>query len=476
MTKRFNPFLGDYKEWMINEKDNKFRFHYMIDYYRENRNIDLYFWQLGSVFQVHLWSIKAFKEFEKLIPDMVDRDDHKLLLLGKVAPNSFALTTSNKSWDARRKEILKTIGINFASKYIKMMIDVVDEWVKNAIIGENLDISIEMNKLTFRVITRILFGRDIDKMEKAIYISPIDKSESILTYEDWYFRYAKDEADGHFSYKGKIIPYLGYKWLIEPYKTNYKNKVEINKKLKSFLKRSTDDQSVYRQIASKNLFTEDEIFNDLILLLFAGFDTTSRAISSTIYYLHKNKKIMNELMNKLNLSGITNLNLNDEESLKFAYNNWDYLNYVTKEALRLDPPATNSLKYHVKSDIEICGIPISKGSTIWNQILLPHLNPEEWKDPFEFIPERFDPESEYYFKPNTKKKEARDPKSYLPFSYGIRNWAGQTLAKLESRVILSRILTTCELEISKDQLDNDFWKFNLMSQMHLHGKIIRKYI
>ena len=75
------------------------------------------------------------------------------------------------------------------------------------------------------------------------------------------------------------------------------------------------------------------------------------------------------------------------------------------------------------------------------------------RDPEEFIPERFDPENEYYFKPNSNKKEARDPKSYIPFSFGIRNCAGQTLAKLESRVILSRVLTTLKLDINEEQLN-----------------------
>ena len=190
---------------MIMERENKFRLQYLIDLFSEKPKIDLYFFQMGAIPLVHLCSFQAFREFEKMVPNQIDRDDHRPFLAGKVVPNSFAVIPSNPNWDLRRKEILKTIGINFASKYIKMMIEVVDNWAKNIPIGENLNLTIEMNRLTFRIITRVLFGRDIDKMDKCTYISPADKSISILNYEDWYFKYSKDELEGHFSFKGKIF-------------------------------------------------------------------------------------------------------------------------------------------------------------------------------------------------------------------------------------------------------------------------------
>ena len=83
-----------------------------------------------------------------------------------------------------------------------------------------------------------------------------------------------------------------------------------------------------------------------------------------------------------------------------------------------------------------------------------HYNPEEWFNPTEFIPERFDPESVYFNKPNSK--EIRDVKSFIPFSYGIRNWAGQTLAKLEMKVILSRVLAILEFQIDQNLLCNNY--------------------
>jgi cytochrome P450 len=51
--------------------------------------------------------------------------------------------------------------------------------------------------------------------------------------------------------------------------------------------------------------------------------------------------------------------------------------------------------------------------------LYSHYDESEWTKPFEFIPERFDPESEYFGKADSKGK-ARTPLSYVPFSFGPR--------------------------------------------------------
>lgn len=83
--------------------------------------------------------------------------------------------------------------------------------------------------------------------------------------------------------------------------------------------------------------------------------------------------------------------------------------------MRFDPAIVLGLCFNSKEDLEICGIPISKGSRVVINCLSPHYNPTQWHTPTEFIPERFDPESEFFLKPNSSKKEARDPKAYIPF-------------------------------------------------------------
>ena len=76
---------------------------------------------------------------------------------------------SDKWWEERRKVIMKAIGINFASQYIEAMINVVDEWSQEVSKGEEIDVVFEMNKITFRIISKIFFGRDIVNIKNCIY-------------------------------------------------------------------------------------------------------------------------------------------------------------------------------------------------------------------------------------------------------------------------------------------------------------------
>ena len=178
-------------------------------------------------------------------------------------------------------------------------------------------------------------------------------------------------------------------------------------------------------------------------------------------------------MNELQENGITHINLDDESSLKDEYEKLDYLNYVVKETLRIDPPVAYTPIYHANQNVNIWGVQFDKDTDFVVNTLLPHLNPEEWREPEKFIPERFDSESEYYFKPGSL-NETRDPRSYIPFSLGIRNCAGQALGKLEFKVVLSRLLTVLDIEVSSEQLNNNFCRFGMMSQMHLNCKITNK--
>ena len=147
--------------------------------------------------------------------------------------------------------------------------------------------------------------------------------------------------------------------------------------------------------------------------------------------------------------------------LRDAFQNCDYLSYVVKEALRYDTPGPLTLTYSTFDKVKICGVTIPKGQEMSVGITYPHFNPTQWQRPEEFIPERFDHESELFFRPGTN--SVRHPKSFNSFSNGRRKCVGQSLAMLSTKIMLGRILTTIDYDVTQDLLDRKKPSFDMFS-------------
>lgn len=99
-------------------------------------------------------------------------------------------------------------------------------------------------------------------------------------------------------------------------------------------------------------------------------------------------KLQKELADN-GLSGSTNM---IEKFDKNTLERLDYLFNVVKETLRLDPPAVDSLNYIAVEDCSICGVDIKKGQRTKINVFTSNHSYNEYYRPFEFMPERFDPE------------------------------------------------------------------------------------
>lgn len=69
--------------------------------------------------------------------------------------------------------------------------------------------------------------------------------------------------------------------------------------------------------------------------------------------------------------------------------------------------------------------------------------PRYWQEPERYIPERFDPTSKYYLKPNGKK---RHPMAFSPFLGGKRICLGKTFVEIISKFIGPSILGHFDFE------------------------------
>lgn len=72
-------------------------------------------------------------------------------------------------------------------------------------------------------------------------------------------------------------------------------------------------------------------------------------------------------------------------------------------------------------DVTLDGVQILKGTDIRYNIIGVHHHPKQWIDPEAFIPERFDPTSKYFLRPDGGQ---RSKFSFIPFTFGPRACPG----------------------------------------------------
>merc|ERR1712166_523719 len=106
---------------------------------------------------------------------------------------------------------------------------------------------------------------------------------------------------------------------------------------------------------------------------------------------------------------------------------------------------------------------LQTGDTVCPNIWELHHNQEQWKEPEKFIPERFDPESDYSKTPSGEK---RDPGSYMPFLTGKRSCFGKTFAEIAPRVVCCMMVDAFDLQLEDPKFETiiPFYSVNLLPQ------------
>ncbi|MFC9692221.1 cytochrome P450 [Kribbella sp. NPDC056951] len=159
--------------------------------------------------------------------------------------------------------------------------------------------------------------------------------------------------------------------------------------------------------------SDEEIRDQVISLISAGYETTSAAMGWLIH----------ELVNA------------PKHWQPAPYDDPSIANLVS-EALRLHPPAVLSARY-VATEFEFAGERIPVGTQLIISPYVTHRLAEIWPEPTRFDPDRWDPQQPSYRKPT--------PAEFLPFAAGAHRCIGSTFATVELQVVLSRLLERATL-------------------------------
>lgn len=172
--------------------------------------------------------------------------------------------------------------------------------------------------------------------------------------------------------------------------------------------------------------TLEEIRQNLIAIIFAGYETTAVTITYAILMLAMHPEVEKLLVQELNTFYKAG-DVIDYDLLK----NLTYLEMVVKETMRLFPSVPLTVREN-KEDFHLDGVGfLPKGVTFICSFYRLHRWENFWgPDANKFIPDRF----------STDECSKRHPFSYLPFGSGSRNCLGNRYAMLSIKTGLIHLL------------------------------------
>lgn len=166
--------------------------------------------------------------------------------------------------------------------------------------------------------------------------------------------------------------------------------------------------------------SDQEIRDQLLTLYVAGHDTTSHAVTWTLYLLSQHAAVLARLRDELDgCLGVRRPTFEDLAQL--TYTSW-----VFKEAMRLYPPVV-AIPRRAEQDTELGGYTVPRGAEAIAWVYHTQRNPRYFPEPARFHPDRFSPDQE----------TQRTRHAYLPFGAGPRACIGQLFATHEAQLILA---------------------------------------
>ncbi|XP_011089170.1 beta-amyrin 28-oxidase-like [Sesamum indicum] len=170
--------------------------------------------------------------------------------------------------------------------------------------------------------------------------------------------------------------------------------------------------------------SESDIINNILLLLFAGHDTSSSAITMLIKTLAEHPEVYDKVLREQSEIASSKeagecLQWEDIQKMKYTWN-------VVSETLRLWPPVVGAFR-EALVDIKYGGYDIPKGWKFYWNTSSTHTDSSLFTDSTNFDPSRFDGAGPI-------------PYSFVPFGGGPRMCLGKEFARLEILTFLHNVI------------------------------------
>jgi cytochrome P450 len=169
--------------------------------------------------------------------------------------------------------------------------------------------------------------------------------------------------------------------------------------------------------------SDEQLVDNLLTFLFAGHDTTSKALTWALYLVSRTPEW--EAVIREEVEAVAGDRPIGAEHVAGLQRTQQFI----KETMRLFPPVPTMTRI-AAADTELGGQPIAAGTLIVVPIYVIHRHTALWDDPERFDPARF----------TTEKERSYPRNQYLPFGAGPRLCVGAAFALVEATVALATLV------------------------------------
>lgn len=219
-----------------------------------------------------------------------------------------------------------------------------------------------------------------------------------------------------------------------------------NQDLLSMLIQARDEES-------GAVLSEDELLGHASAIFAAGHDTSSNALTWTLFLLSQHPQVAADLLDELECK------LKGEAPTIEQLQQLPLLERVIKESLRVLPPVPWNGRV-TSSPTQLGGYTLPTGTEVFVSIYQTHHMPELYSDPEVFNPHRWET-----LAPNTFE--------YNPFSAGPRTCIGAAFAMMEIKIVLAMLLQRFHLQCAP-QIKVDRIGVIVMTPKHGMPMIVHK--
>jgi len=362
-------------------------------------------------------------------PDILDKPREEYQAIIDYMGNGI-LTSGGDRWKQKRKMYNPVF-------HVKMLKDMSHIFNRNSLIlikeldlvldKPSIDFYNNAKRCAFANIQDAVFGMKLNVPTDYV-LEITDKFSEIATYRilrPWFHN--------------SLVMYLWppfWKFLGELKDLNKRIRNELENKQKFLSQRSQDPNvldtdhagsqkvmvdTLFEQHSKDSSFTLQDVRDDAVTFLAAGYDTVASALMWCIFMLGLHPDVQDQIYEEI--STLQNKDVTYEDTLQL-----EYLDCVIKEIMRLYPPVPVYSR-NAGKDIPCGKYIIPKGTLVLFCPYLLHRNPTIYPDPEKFDPERF-------------RGESSEKRSwvYTPFAEGIRNCIGKKFAMLQLKTVLVHIL------------------------------------